>query len=175
VLAPRPVVDVPVTSSDPESAPNPADKVQPQQISIPALEVTMPVTPVGLDQDDLLEIPDPVGVAGWYRFSAVPGERDQAILMASHVSSLEEGFGPFSRLGELAIGDTVSVELSDGREVPFVISAREQLSKQVVDFAAITQDSAGMLVLVTCGGEFDYSAGHYDDNIIVWAAPTEVP
>lgn len=27
------------------------------------------------------------------------------------------------------------------------------------------------LALVTCGGTFNYSTGHYDDNIVVWATP----
>ncbi len=52
---------------------------------------------------------------------------------------------------------------------------RERISKHVVDYDSIIADSAGMLVLVTCGGTFDQSSRHYDDNVIVWAASTEVP
>ena len=28
------------------------------------------------------------------------------------------------------------------------------------------------LVLITCGGEFDETTGHYDDNVVVVATPT---
>jgi hypothetical protein len=37
-------------------------------------------------------------------------------------------------------------------------------------------DTAGppRLALVTCGGPFDSATGHYLDNIIVWAVPTQI-
>jgi hypothetical protein len=34
------------------------------------------------------------------------------------------------------------------------------------------QNSVGRLAIVTCGGPFDASTGHYLDNIVAYAVPT---
>jgi sortase (surface protein transpeptidase) len=91
------------------------------------------------------------------------------------VSSIVDGVGPFSRLGDLQPGDVVSVTLSDGTEEFFAVVKRERISKRVVDYDAIMRDSEGMLVLVTCGGSWNPTIQHYDDNVVVWAATTQVP
>jgi len=67
-------------------------------------------------------------------------------------------------------GDTVTVTMSDGSAQPFTVVKRERVSKHTVDYDAITSESPGMLILVTCGGEWDPKNRHYDDNVIVWAA-----
>jgi hypothetical protein len=32
-----------------------------------------------------------------------------------------------------------------------------------------TESGPPQVALVTCGGPYNYTSGHYDDNIIVWA------
>jgi hypothetical protein len=78
-------------------------------------------------------------------------------------------------LRELRSGDEVTVTLSDGSATTFVVVRRERISKEVVDYDSILTRADGMLVLVTCGGSYDPSSRHYADNVIVWAASTEVP
>jgi hypothetical protein len=60
--------------------------------------------------------------------------------------------------------------LDDGTTARYEVSAIEQTSKTTVDFDRILEGSFGHhLVLVTCGGDFNWNTRHYDDNVIVWA------
>ena len=159
---------------------NPADvaraaAIAPQRIDIPAANITMPVIAKGLASDGSMALPEKAAVAAWYRHGGLPGDADRAALIAAHIATDIDGVGPFARLGELVAGDTVVVTLSDGTREDFTVVKRERVSKLAVDYEAITSESKGMLVLVTCGGAFDPQTRHYEDNIIVWAAPTEVP
>jgi len=144
--------------------------VWPDRIAIPAIGLDMAVTALGLAPDGSMALNDRADTAAWYKYGAVPGEREEAALIAAHVSSVVDGVGPFSRLTELRQGDTVTVTMSDGSEQPFTVVKRQRISKETVDYNAITAESAGMLILVTCGGTWDPQTRHYDDNVIVWAA-----
>lgn len=154
--------------TDPKSV---AERVElaPERLTIPALGVDMPVTALGLAPDGTMALNDRADTAAWYKHGARPGERDGAALIAAHVSSDVDGVGPFSRLRDLQRGDTVTVTMSDGSQQPFAVVRQEQISKQTVDYDRITAESPGMLILVTCGGEWDPKNRHYDDNVIVWA------
>ena len=159
---------------------NPADvaaasSIMPQRIDIPAAQITLPVVAKGLAPDGSMALPIKAGVAAWYQHGGLPGDLDRAALIASHIATDVDGVGPFSRLGQLVEGDAVLVTLSDGSRAEFAVVKRERISKSVVDYEAITAQSEGMLVLVTCGGEYDAQTRHYEDNVIVWAASTEVP
>ncbi|NTV39417.1 MAG: class F sortase [Demequinaceae bacterium] len=144
--------------------------LSPDRIAIPAVGLDMAVTALGLAPDGSMALNDRADTAAWYKYGAVPGQRDGAALIAAHVASVVDGIGPFSRLADLRQGDTVTVTMSDGSEEPFAVVKRQRISKQEVDYAAITEESPGMLILVTCGGNWDPQNRHYDDNVIVWAA-----
>ncbi len=141
----------------------------PGRIAIPAIGLDMPVTALGLAPDGSMALNDRADTAAWYKHGAAPGERDGAALIAAHVSSDIDGVGPFSRLTNVNKGDSVTVTMSDGSQEPFTIVKRQEISKQTVDYDAITAESPGMLILVTCGGEWDPKNRHYDNNVIVWA------
>ena len=148
----------------------PTQNLVPDRLAIPAIGLDMAVTALGLAPDGSMALNARADTAAWYKYGAVPGERDGAALIAAHVSSAVDGVGPFSRLIDLHQGDTVTVTMSDGFEEPFTVVKRQRISKQTVDYNAITTESPGMLILVTCGGTWDPRILHYDDNVIVWAA-----
>lgn len=142
----------------------------PTRIAIPAIGVDMPITALGLASDGSMALVERADTATWYKYGAAPGDRDGAALIAAHVASPVDGVGPFSRLPELRGEDVVKVTMSDGSTQPFVVVKREQISKQTVDYGAIMANSDGLLVLVTCGGEWNAENSRYEDNVIVWAA-----
>lgn len=148
----------------------PDKDLSPERITIPAIDADMPITALGLAPDGSMALVERADTATWYKYGAAPGERRGAALIAAHVASPIDGVGPFSRLPELRGGDVVTVTMSDGSTQPFVVVKRQQISKQTVDYAAVTADSEGMLVMVTCGGDWDARNSHYEDNVIVWAA-----
>jgi len=161
----------PVTASLFAAAISSASKdLSPDRIAIPAIGLDMAVTALGMAPDGSMALNDRADTAAWYKYGAAPGDRDGAALIAAHVSSGIDGVGPFSRLPDLSQGDTVNVTMSDGSEEPFTVVKRQRISKKTVDYGAITAESPGMLILVTCGGEWNPKSRHYDDNVIVWAA-----
>jgi LPXTG-site transpeptidase (sortase) family protein len=108
--------------------------------------------------------------AGWWSGGAAPGQDGPAVI-AGHVNSRAEGNLVFASLGKLRRGDPVEVQLADGVQVTFTVTATEEVAKN----AFPTQDVYGAtsdpeLRLITCGGVFDPSTGHYDSNLIVFAA-----
>jgi hypothetical protein len=66
--------------------------------------------------------------------------------------------------------DIIRVGLADGRILIFRVQRLERYPKdefpaEAVYFPTLDRE----LRLITCGGEFDYAAGSYRDNIVVYA------
>jgi sortase (surface protein transpeptidase) len=142
----------------------------PVRIVIPAIGVNAPVTEVGLNQDRTVQTPplNDHNLAGWYKYSVTPGQAGSSLIVG-HVDSYT-GPSIFSRLKELHKGDTVQVERADGRLVIFTVDGVQVASKIAFPTQAVYGNTSyPSLRLVTCGGPFDYSDGHYLDNIVVYA------
>lgn len=168
VTAPAAKIDVPVFRADLNHV---AEQQGPEPVRLTVADVglDMEVTDVGLLSDGTLEIPERAAIAGWYRSMAAPGADDGIALLAAHVDD-PYGLGPFASLKDIQEGAEVDVTLDDGVTARYRVSAVEETSKDTVDFERILDGSLGHhLVLVTCGGEFDWDTRHYDDNVIVWA------
>lgn len=144
--------------------------VAPVSLSIDALNLSMPVESVGVENNGEMEIPESAATAGWYRFGGAPLESDGNVVMAAHVDDAVIGLGPFARLREASVGDQIEVALEDGTQVTYEVTQIEQTSKETVDLEAVfATASTNQLVLVTCGGNFDWDSRHYVDNVMVWA------
>ena len=142
----------------------------PVRIDIPRIGVSSSLIRLGRAPDGTVEVPEPWEVAGWYALGPRPGELGSAVILG-HVDSKEDGPAVFFRLRELARGDQIRVRRADGSTVRFVVQRTEQYDKQRfptddVYYPTLTPG----LRLVTCGGEFDATAGSYRSNIIVFAA-----
>jgi hypothetical protein len=146
---------------------------KPVGLDIPSIGVHSDVQHLGVTSTGAMETPAPgplYDTAAWYRYSPTPGELGPAILLG-HVDSAANGPSVFFRLGEMKRGDRVSVAREDGSIAVFMVDEVRRYSKN--DFP--TQlvygniDHAGLRI-VTCGGAFDESTGHYLDNIVVFAS-----
>lgn len=164
--------DVPVAAA---TLPPAADVAGPTSVAIDALDIALPVEPVGVRPDGQMEVPPAAEVAGWYRFGAAPGDAEGTVVIAAHVDSVASaGLGPFARLGDLAVGDTVRVAAADGSVVTYAVTGRSSVAKPEVAWADVfTRDGGHRLVLVTCGGVWHEDRRSYSDNVIVTAEPAE--
>jgi sortase (surface protein transpeptidase) len=155
-----------------EAAPIPPDFPEaPQRVVIPSIGVDAELIPVGLKPDGTMEVPD-FGLAAWYDLGPKPGAAGPAVIVA-HVDS-KRGPDVFYRLRELTPGDQVEVTYPEGRTVAFTVEGKEQISKSELPVDRIwLQTQAPILRLITCGGEFDRSTGHYRSNVIVYASLAE--
>jgi sortase (surface protein transpeptidase) len=140
----------------------------PVRIEIPAIGVTSSLDRLGRASDKTVQVPSRWEVAGWYAPGTRPGDPGSAVILG-HVDS-KSGPAVFYRLRELRHGDLVEVARADGSTVRFAVQRTEQYDKRrfptdEVYYPTLTP----ALRLVTCGGEFDATAGHYRSNIIVFA------
>jgi len=140
---------------------------RPVSIAIPAAGVDARVVPVGLGSDGAMEVPE-VDLAGWYQLGPRPGERGPAVIVG-HVDS-RQGPAVFFRLGQLRQGDRIVVGRDGRAAVAFAVERVERHAKESLPVGRIwNSTSQPVLRLITCGGSFDRSTGHYRDNVIVYA------
>jgi hypothetical protein len=141
---------------------------RPVRLQIPAIAVSTPLVPLGRLPDGSIEVPHDWDTAGWYDRGPRPGQPGPAVILG-HVDS-RTGPAVFYRLRELRPPDIVRVGLADGRMLAFRVQRVERYPKdhfptEAVYFPTLNRE----LRLITCGGEFDYAAGSYLDNIVVYA------
>lgn len=156
------------------SAAGPATDVRagakPVSVSLPAIGVQLPLIELGLQPDGTLAVPSGAQIdkGAWFTGSPVPGNVGPAVIEA-HVTTAT-GKGPFFRLAILSAGDRASVRLADGSSVPFVVYRVARYPKNAFPTGEVYGNTSGPeLRLITCGGEFDRSTGHFDDNTVVYA------
>jgi hypothetical protein len=140
----------------------------PTRIIIPKIHVASSLDRLGRAPDGTVQVPSRWEVAGWYALGSRPGDPGSAVILG-HVDSTR-GPAVFFRLRELRVGDEINVTRADRSSVRFVVQRTEQYDKQrfptdEVYYPTLTP----ALRLVTCGGQFDDSTGHYRSNIIVFA------
>lgn len=144
---------------------------RPVRLQVPAAGIDTTLIELGVATDGSMQVPSDYADAGWLDRSPAPGDRGPAVL-AGHVDS-KSGPAVFFRLRELAVGDRIVVTRKDGARVGFTVDGVQQHPKNAFPTAAVYGPVPGpVLRLVTCGGSFDRSSGHYRDNIVVFATAT---
>jgi sortase (surface protein transpeptidase) len=161
-------------SEAPKPKPDPKRIVVDQQapipvdVEVPAVDISARVVPLGLTDGGALEVPEDFSTAGWWSSGPEPGERGAAVITA-HIDS-KTGPAAFYTLADASPGDEVYVHRKDGSTATFVIHRLRQYPKD--DFPThqvYDKTPEPTLRLITCGGIFDDSIGHYRDNIVAYA------
>ena len=103
---------------------------------------------------------------GWYRARG-------PLVLIGHVDS-KTGPGVFYHLRDMQKGSRVELEMADGRtntyEVEDVVAVKKtDFPTDLVYGSGANNAGASDLRLVTCGGSFDRSTGHYRSNVIAFA------
>ncbi len=163
-------------SATPAAAPPPFTAVRevarrqvPVRLRIPSLGVDAPVGPVGKASDGSVEVPSRWEDVGWYDGGVRPGEVGPAVLLG-HVDS-QSGPAVFVRLPQARLGTVVEVVGTGGEVTRFRVDRVQQYPKTRFPTDAVYLPALSpQLRLVTCGGSFDRSTGHYRDNIVVYAS-----
>ncbi len=142
----------------------------PVSIRIPAIGVSAPVMKVGQDADGTVQVPplEIHNLTGWYEYGPTPGQRGASVILG-HVDSLT-GISVFYYLKDLKAGDKIYVTLADGKTAPFAVDGVQKVAKDAFPTASVYgKADYPSLRLITCGGTFDQTTGHYLYNIIVYA------
>ncbi|MGH3924428.1 MAG: class F sortase [Pseudonocardiaceae bacterium] len=141
----------------------------PVRLRIPVIDVDTGLEALGRASDQSIEVPRQPSSAGWWAGGPRPGQVGPAVILG-HVDS-QAGPAVFFRLGELEAGDEVLVDRADGTTARFQVASLDHYQKaefpsELVYYPTVEPE----LRLVTCGGPFDPSTGHYRDNVVVFAA-----
>ena len=146
-------------------APLPAS--EPTRIRIPAIHITSPLTPLGLNADGTLQVPTGAYPAGWFTGAPTPGETGPAII-AGHVS-YNGVAGVFADLHQLRAGDKIVVSRADGSTAVFGVAHVEHFTKTHFPSARVYGNiERPGLRLITCGG-FNAVSDTYLTNVVVFA------
>lgn len=169
--SPTPTVAAPPAASSAPAAPAIADGVAPTRVSVPAIDLDEPLIDLGIAADGRMEVPVDFDDVGWFTGGGKPGGRGPTVI-AAHVDSTT-GPAVFARLSEVVAGDEISVTDAEGAVARYVVTEIADVAKAEFPTARVFGATADdELRLITCGGYFDRSVGHYDDNRIVFAERT---
>jgi hypothetical protein len=137
---------------------------------------TASIRPVDTTPAGLLDVPDDIGVAGWWRGGSRLGDPFGSILVAAHVDSRVQGLGPFVELLSVRPGAHVRLE-SAGLRQEFSVRSRTLVPQGSLDDDSWIFDGSGALrlTLVTCAPPYDASRGGYQNLAVVTAVPLGPP
>jgi len=146
----------------------------PVSVDIPAIGVHSQLLSLGVNADGTIQVPSlttSAGEAAWFKYSATPGQIGASVI-EGHVDSYQ-GPAVFFRLGALEPGDSIDVTLTDGVTAIFRVTAvREYLKDRFPASTIYSATDYAALRLITCGGDFDYTTGHYLSSTVVYASLT---
>jgi hypothetical protein len=143
---------------------------RPVRLEIPSIGVsTAGLVGLGTNPDGSLEVPKDFARAGWWTPGPTPGQFGPAVI-AGHVDS-KRGPAVFYRLGALRPGADVRVTRADGSVARFTVDRVGRYAKDAFPTAEVYGNTTNRaeLRLITCGGDFDRSTGHYVDNVVAFA------
>ncbi|HEX4728159.1 MAG TPA: sortase [Jatrophihabitans sp.] len=158
------------TSSVPAIQPS-TPPAAPVTLSIPTLGVRASVLPV-VNDHGMLGVPDDPAQVGWWSASALAGAATGTVVLDGHVDSATSGPGALFRLASLQANDPITLTTRTGQLRRYTVTGRRVYVKAGGLPADIfAQDGPARLVLISCGGPFDRTAGSYLDNIVEFAVP----
>jgi hypothetical protein len=137
---------------------------------------TVPVRAVGTRADGVLDVPEDVRSAGWWRGGSRIGDPLGSTLLAAHVDSTSQGLGPYASLLGVRRGQRVVLATATLRQEFRVTSLRLLPQGSLRGDEWISSPSGPRRVtLVTCAPPYDGSRGGYQRLAVVTAEPAGPP
>ncbi|MFC6080280.1 class F sortase [Sphaerisporangium aureirubrum] len=172
----QPLTQAAPTAPAPAPPLPPAPPMQPstpKRLVIKKLGINAPIKSVGLDKRGAIETP-PINnpnLVGWYRYGPTAGQSGPAVMLGHKDTTTRTAV--FTRLDQLKYGDTIEVTRMDGTVAIFTVGGVEQADKLTFPTNRVYGDAENAeLRLITCGGTYNRTTGHYQDNVIVYARMT---
>ncbi|HYZ56133.1 MAG TPA: class F sortase [Streptosporangiaceae bacterium] len=131
-------------------------------VEIPSLHITAAATPESVNAAGALGVPANPAEVGWWMPSTAE------LVIDGHVDMAGAGPGALFEVRTLRPGAAVVVKTASGTEHWKVDGVRTYEKGHVP--AGLFNGQRPRLVIVTCGGPFNYATHHYDDNVIAYAS-----
>jgi hypothetical protein len=141
----------------------------PVLLSIPAINLRLGLTRLGLNADGTVQVPKNFQMPGWFNLGAAPGQLGSAVILG-HVDSVS-GPAAFYNLDKLHQGDAIDVGLANGIVTHFQVRSIATYPKSTFPAQLVYGElGKSTLRLVTCAGQFDYATHHYLSNLVIFAS-----
>jgi len=140
----------------------------PVEVTIMDQGITAPVVAVGTERDGSLQLPG-IDEVGWWIGGATPADAAGTVVLAGHVDD-HTGPGALFTLGQIQPGALIDVKTRT-TTTSYSVANVHMYRKQRLPANLFRADGPRRLVVITCGGPFDFSTGHYRDNLVVVADP----
>jgi sortase A len=150
------------------AADGPAVVPNPVKVTVPAIGVSANVQDVGLADDGSMGVPVGYDDVAWYDLGVEPGYAGWAAF-TGHISSVEAP-GVFYNIDGLTAGNTIHIFGDDGTELVFIVQEVDVYKADNVPLDKIfAPTTAAGVVLITCGGDWDYAAHLFANRTVVYA------
>lgn len=157
--------------------PGPLGALPPQLAEIGAIPTSLHIQRAGVDApvetigivNGVMENPTGPWVVSWYKETAKLGQTGNAVI-AGHVDYWNVGPCVFQHLADLAKDDQVQVTGDDKQVYTYAVDWQKLFQADnapIQEIVGTTKNQS--LTLITCGGEFDYTTGHYLYRTVVRA------
>jgi Sortase domain len=134
-----------------------------QSIRIPSLQISAPASPESVTAGALAVPADPADVGWWMPSTA-------ELVIDGHVDMEGSGPGALYEVRNLRPGAQVVVQTADGPEEWTIDGVRTYQKGHLPAGLFSWQGTAPRLVIITCGGPFDYATHHYYDNVVAYGS-----
>lgn len=144
---------------------------RPVSVRLPSGTVVL-VRSAGTRGRGLLDVPDDITEAGWWRAGARLGDPFGSTLIAGHVDAVDQGLGAFAELLAVDRGQRVRVR-SRGLEQTFTIRSRRLVPRDDLrqESGIYSVQGQRRLTLVTCAPPYLAERGGYQNLAVVTAIP----
>jgi hypothetical protein len=140
-------------------------------ITIPGKGTTQ-IVAEAIASDRSLGVPADVRKVGWDVYSAAMASAAGTTVMDGHINYAGQGAGFFSGLASTRPGELITTTSPAGITSHWrVTSDRLYPKDRGLPASLFSPGGPRRLVLISCGGAFDWRTGHYLSNVVVVAAP----
>jgi sortase (surface protein transpeptidase) len=160
----------PTTTAPTPTPPSSATPAVPFHLLAPSIGVDAPVESVGTDAQGRMAAPSTSDRVGWYRQGPMPGAPGNAVI-DGHYDWYDTPHAVFWRLGQLHIGDEITVVKADGSMIHFAVFAMDTYSYDAHPPGLFATSGSPSLALITCAGSWDGQQATYQKRLVVRAAP----
>ena len=169
------VSPTPLPTATPTHTPSPTPTpALPVRLRIPAIGVDAWIEPVGLTEDQAMDVPSRWEDVAWFELGYRPGEAGNAVI-AGHLDTNTGAPAVFWNLNKLQPGDEVIVVGEDGRERRFVVQGSEIYPYDQAPVQRIFGPAEEpRLNLITCDGAWDREQLNYTHRLVVYTVASGV-
>ncbi|HEY0719166.1 MAG TPA: class F sortase [Streptosporangiaceae bacterium] len=132
-------------------------------VQIPSLRISASASPESVSGGALAVPSDPADVGWWMPSTA-------ELVIDGHVDMEGAGPGALYEVRNLHPGAQVVIQTASGPEHWTIEGVRTYQKGHVPAGLFSWQGTDPRLVIITCGGPFDYSTHHYYDNVVAYAS-----